>query len=201
MAAFNPVDLTAIKCREATGTLQDFGSLQEPEHGGPSFKIDRLGGGFAIALTIPYEHIEPDGRRWIARLQTARRLGARVEYPQLDLNVGAPGNPTVDGSAAGGTTLPVTGATPRYAVREGQALNVVKGGRSYLYFAAAQTILDGSGEGDILLTTPLRTQLAGGEGINLGKPILEGWLQGDNFSWTLELIRMVGLNFTLKERA
>jgi len=199
--SFDPVDLTDIKCQLAMPGMADYSTLQVPEHGGPIFKVDRLGGGFRIEFHLPPENVEPEGRRLIARFQKAKRFGAVIEYPQVDFRVGAPGDPTVDGGIAGGMMMPVTGGLPKYAVRQGQALNVVKASRSYLYFADAQTILDASGAGELALTTPLRTQLAGGEGVNLRRPIMEGWILGDNFDWPIDRIRMVGLSFTLQERA
>lgn len=195
------IDLTDIKFQAAEPGMPDYGVLQEPILGGITTKIDRIGGGFTMQCTLPPEAMEPDGRRLIARCQMAKRQGAQLEYPQVDFNVGSPGAPTVNGAVAGGMTLPITGATPNYAVRPGQALNIVKAGRTYLYFAAQQTILNGSGAGSIVLTTMLRTQLAGGEAVGLKRPIIEGWIRGENFSWPIDVIRTVGLSFDLVERA
>ncbi|MCW3837801.1 hypothetical protein ACFQ1E_17285 [Sphingomonas canadensis] len=194
------IDLTALKCQAAPVRLIDWGVMQRPSGPGPTARVGRVGTRFGIEYVAPPEEIEPDGRRWIARLQQAKQQGARVLYPQVEFNVGAPGAPTVDGAVSGGMSLPITGAAANYAIREGQALNVVRSGRTYLHFAAAQTILDASGDGTIALTTPLRAVLAGGESVELKNPAIEGWLTGDEFSWTLELARTVGLSFAIEER-
>lgn len=195
------IDLTDLEFRATAPAMPDPGVLQEPVSKGVISKLSRIGGGFRIGIILPAKKFEPHGRRIIARMQMAKLQGAIIRYSQPCFNVGGPGSPTVDGAVAGGMTLPITGATPNYAVVQGQALNVTKSSRTYLYFAGAQVILDASGDGEIPLTTPLRTQLAGGEAVNLGQPCIEGWIEGDNFEWPIDELRMVGLSFTVKERA
>ena len=72
---------------------------------------------------------------------------------------------------------------------------------SFFLFAAAQAVLDGAGAGTIELTRPLRTKLVGGEAVNLAKPVIEGWIEGDNFNWPIDMQRTVGLKFDVVERA
>lgn len=195
------IDLTDLRCNAATPKLLDWAALMEPALGGVTQRVGRLGSRFGIEFGTPAMYIEAEGRRWIARLQRAQREGARVAFPQVDFDVGSPGAPTVNGAHTGGMSLSVTGASPHYGVREGQALNLTVSGRMYLYFAAETAILDASGAGTILLTTPMRTFLAGGEVVGLAKPVIEGWLDGTERSWTLDLARTVGLQFTVTERA
>lgn len=175
--------------------------MHEPPLGGITQRVGRLGSRFSIEFSTPAMLVESEGRRAIALLQQAQRLGGRVLYPQVEFSVGAPGAPVVAGIHTGGTTLAVTGATPRYAIRAGQALNLTVSSRSYLYFAADNVMLDGAGTGSVPLTTPMRTHLAGGGAVNLAAPVVEGWLDGSERSWTLELARTVGLKFTITERA
>ncbi|WP_260928222.1 hypothetical protein [Novosphingobium sp. 9] len=195
------IDLTELKCSGAVPSLMDWAALMEPALGGVTQRVGRLGARFAVQFTSPTMRMEAEGRKWIARLQRAQREGARIAYPQPDFNVGAPGVPSVSGVHTGGTSLLITGATPRYAVREGQALNLVVAGRYYLYFAAGNVKLDSSGTGTIPLTSPMRTHLAGAEAVELAKPVVEGWLDGTERSWTLDVARTVGLSFTVTERA
>lgn len=195
------IDLTDLRCAEATPRLLDWGSTLTPVLGGVSQRLSRRGARFAIDFQLPPMHIEAEGRRTIALLQMAKQQGARLSFPQVGFDVGAPGAPIVDGAVVGGTTLSITGATPRYPIKIGQAFNVEKAGRSPIYFAAAQTILDGDGAGEVLLTTMLRTALVGGETINIAKPVIEGWVDGDEFGWTLAVSRTVGLSLSVTERA
>ncbi|MGE4321921.1 MAG: hypothetical protein AB7E60_02705 [Sphingobium sp.] len=195
-------DLTDLKCQVPEPSMPDYGVLQSPVLNGPSNKIDRLGGGFLIKYSLPPEMMEPDGRRIVARCMLAKRFGAILAYPQVEFAVGTPGNViTVAGAHDGGMAVAITGATPDYAVRLGQALNIIRHGHPYLYFAARQVVLDGSGAGSIPLTTPLRTKLLGAEPVNLVRPVIAGWITGDNFSWPIDMQRTVGLSFDLQERA
>jgi hypothetical protein len=195
------IDLTGLRCRTATPTLLDWASLQEPIIGGVTQRIGRLGSRYSIEFETPTMDMEADGRRAIALLQQAQRLGGRVEYPQPDFRIGAVGVPLADGIHAGGTTVKLKGLTPRYAVRQGQALNLVVAGRYYLYFAADNAVMNSSGAGSMTLTEPLRTELAGNETVELARPVIEGWLDGSSRSWTIDVARTTGLKFTITERA
>lgn len=194
------IDLTDINFRAVEPSMPENGVLQKPVRNGVTSRVNWIGSGFAGALVLPPMRMEPDGRKLIARLQQAKFAGATIAYPQVDFDVGAPGLPTVDGAHAGGTTLSVTGATPGYAVRQGQALNVTKSSRTYLYFAAAQAVLDGGGAGDVTLTTPLRTQLAGGEAVGLAQPVMECWITSEVI-WPINVDRTTGLTISVEERA
>ena len=195
------IDLTGLKCALADMQMLDWGTVLEPPLGGVSQRIDRIGTRFAQSFRTPAMRIEADGRRAIALLQMAKQQGAKVLYPQPDFNIGAPGSPVVSGAHTGGTALAITGAQPNYTVRLGQALSLTVGGRSYLHFAGAETVLNASGAGTITLTTPMRKHLAGAEPVNLAAPVMEGWLAGSELPWTLEISRSVGLEFTVTERA
>ena len=196
------VDLTDVECQLAEPGMPDFGVLQKPVLGGKINKVDRLGGGHTLSYTVPPKMMEPDGRRLVARCQMAKRYGVVLEVPQVEFDVGAPGFDTmVAASAAGGRYVHITGATPRYAVRMGQAFNITRNGHRYLYFAFSQVILDEAGAGTIELTAPLRTKLVGSEPVRLVKPVIEGWIEGDNFNWPIDMQRTTGLTFDVVERA
>jgi hypothetical protein len=195
------VDLTALPCREGDVALLDWAVLQEPALGGVTQRVARLGSRFSFDFQTPKMKLEGDGRRAIALLQLAQRLGGRVAYPQPDFHVGAVGAPLVNGIHTGGTTLALKGLTPNYAVHQGQALSLTVAGRSYLYFAAANAIMDGAGAGSVTLTIPMRTHLAGNEVAELARPVIEGWLAGTERSWTIETARTTGLQFKITERA
>lgn len=195
------IDLTAITGSAGKPKLLDYGSIVKPALGGPAQKLNRLGTRFGFDFeSIPYE-TEGAGRRLIALLQQAKLQGAMIIYPQLDFNIGAPGTTLANGAHSAGTTLNIKGATPHYTVRAGQALNVVKSGRRYLYFSASQETLNGTGQGTITLTTPMRTVLAGDEVIDFKKPRIEGFIEGEEWEWAIEAERLTPIKFYIEERA
>lgn len=204
--AFNPVDLRDIRVQLAEPGMPDPGVLQQPVMGGFTNRIGRLGGGHTAKFTLPPERMEPDGRKLVALGQMAKEYGALFEYPQVDFDVGAPmradGTPiTIVGAHAGGRTVQIADASPGYAVKLGQAFNIERGGLPYLYFAGAETILDDNGAGLLTLTRPLRRKLLGGEPVEIRRPVIAGWIVGDNFSWPIDMQRTVGLTFDVLERA
>ena len=195
------IDLTSFRCAGADWTMLDWASLQQPVFRGVTQRVGRVGTRHALDFSTPAMKIEAEGRRAIAKLKQAQQQGGFVSVPQVDFFVGSPGAPTVNGAHTGGTSLHITGASPAYGVQIDQALNITVAGRRYLYFAAESAVLDASGSGTILLSTPMRTHLAGNEPVELAKPVIEGWLDGNERSWTFDLARTVGLQFTISERA
>ncbi|MED5546132.1 MAG: hypothetical protein VYD90_12855 [Pseudomonadota bacterium] len=195
------IDLTDLKCSVADPTMLEWAALMEPALGGVTQKVARVGTRFSLDFETPDMEYESAGRRTSARLQRAQREGGRVRIRQPGFKVGSPGAPLVSGAHSGGMTLLIEGATPRYAVREGQALNLIVNGRYYLYFASAPALLDGSGAGEIGLTTPMRKHMTGGENVELAKPCIEGWLSGNNLSWQPRTDGNINFAFSVAERA
>lgn len=201
------VDLTDVECQLAEPGMPDYGVLQKPVLGGGRIsKVNRLGGGHILSYTVPPKDMEPDGRKLVARCQMAKRLGVVLPVPQVEFDVGAPmradGTPvTISAATAGGLSVPITGLSPSYAIKMGQAFNILRNGHRYLYFAGAATVTDVNGAGLINLTAPLRSKLLGGETVTIVKPVIEGWIEGDNFSWPIDMQRTTGLQFNVVERA
>jgi hypothetical protein len=195
------IDLTALEIQTASLSLIDNGGELTPPLGGVTQRIDRLGSRHAIAASAPPKVIEPDGRLWISRLKRAKREGGRIAFPQPDLVIGNPGSPQVAGNVAAGSTIPLRNLTPGYQIREGQWLSVTHNGRSYLYSVDGAVTANGSGNATVAITPLLRSQLTAGDAVNLAAPVLEGWLSGEEFAWTLDAAHTVGLQFTVTERA
>jgi hypothetical protein len=195
------IDLTALEIRAAAPTLLDWGGELEPPLGGVTQRIDRLGSRHAISVTVPPKSIEPDGRVWISRIKRAKREGGRIAFPQVEFAVGTPGVPQVASNVAAGSVIPLKGLTAGYEIREGQWLSVIHVGRSYLYSVDTGVTASGGGLASVTVTPMLRSQLSMNDVVNLAEPVLEGWLSGDEFSWTLEEARTVGLQFSVTERA
>lgn len=195
------IDLTALEIQAASPSLLDWGGELVPPLGGVTQRIDRLGSRHSINASAPPKVIEPDGRLWISRLKRAKREGARIAFPQAGFAVGNPGTPQVASNVAAGSAIPLTGLTPGYVICEGQWLSITHSGRSYLYSVDAQVAANGSGNTTVAITPLLRSQLSAGDVVNLAAPVLEGWLSGDEFGWTLDAAHTVGLQFTVTERA
>ncbi|KQM88661.1 hypothetical protein ASE67_02660 [Sphingomonas sp. Leaf23] len=195
------IDLTTAPIAESVPRLLQWGSELTPTLGGVTQRLDRLGSRHGLDVQMPPMRMADEGRRWISRLLLAKQEGGRIAFPQVDFEPGPCGRPTVSIATASGRSIPITGATAYYTVREGQWLSVTHAGRSYLYCATAQVVLNGSGAGAVPVDVLLRSPLSVGDAVELSKPVIEGWLSGDGYEWTLERSRTVGLGFTIVERA
>lgn len=191
------VDLTGLKINGDELIPLTMGGLME------GFSRDdylgRLGDRWAAQVSTPAMHIEPDGRRWSARLNRARKEGAILTIHQPGFSVGIPGSPVVATSTASGRTIPVEGLTPYYAIREGQWFNYIVDGQLYLDQIEQQVIADAAGEAEIDIGNLLRVPLTAGDTISFD-PRIEGWIKGD-FSIPRSVEGVTTFNFLVSEKA
>jgi hypothetical protein len=183
---------------DANVGLQDFGAFLTPGLGGPVQRINRLGDRFRISATMPPMPTKT-GRKWVARLIRGKREGVRMEYPLLDFAPGATGTILINGAAQAGSSLIVDGATPQYVFREGQPFSILTGGKHHLYFVATETVANGSGQATLPLTTMLRRPHADNDPCHFAKPMIEGFVMGDELSWNLSIHHLIGLQFDIAE--
>jgi len=192
------VDLSGLPIRSAEPILQEFGGLLVPALGGPVQRIERPGSRWALRVETPPMPVEPDGRRWSARIARAKRAGALIEIPQPGLTIGNPGAPVVNGSFASGRLIQLGGLAPGYLLREGQWLSFIVGGRRYVDQIVSDVSASAGGIAAIAIQNLLRVPLAGGEQVEVASPKIEGWLE-DNFSFPIDVARMTSFGFTITE--
>ncbi len=178
--------------------LQDFGALLTPSLGGPVQRVNRLGSRFRIAVTMPPMKVK-DARKWISRLVRGKSEGVRMELPLLDFNPGSPGSPLVNGAAQAGSSLILDGFTPNYILREGQPFSILTGGKHHLYLVATETIASGTGTATVPITPSLRRPHLDNDVCNFGKPMIEGFIGGDEFMWSLSIDYLTSLQFDIAE--
>lgn len=185
--------------RSVSARVLDFGGFLEPSSGAQVQRINRPGSRYAVTVNMPPLENRKDGRVWVNRLIKGQQEGARLEYPLLDFYPGTPGNFVVDGAGQSGKSLNIKGGTPNYAFHEGQPFSLEIEGQHYLDFVAATAFADASGEATITLTQMLRAEPADGNALHISKPMIEGFIMGDQISWDIALERMIGLSFEIHE--
>lgn len=185
----------------ATPVYLDKGGITRGGLGAPDQRVNRLGGRFGLAVTMPVLPSAKLGRKWVARLIRAQEEGARMEWPQLDFDVGEPGTVRINGAGQAGSTLAVDGASPGYAFREGQFFSIITGGAHHIYMVTTETLANGSGQASLPIWPPLRVQHADNDLCEFRKPLIEGFVQGDVAQWELQLGNFIGLQFEIYERA
>jgi len=183
----------------AAPALVDFGAFLTPSLGGPVQRVERMGSRFKIAVTMPPMLNPKLGRQWVARLIRGKQEGARMAWPLQGFDPGNPGDIKVASAGAAGRSLPVKAATPNYIFREGQFFSVVVTGRHFLYMVTAETIASATGTATLPIEPMLRVSPPVDAVCWFGKPMVEGFIQGQEFAWEMALANFVGMGFELAE--
>lgn len=184
----------------ATPRMIDMGFVQESV-GGTAVRIERPGNRFEVELSFPPMPAEL-ARAVVARINRAKAIGIRVDYPLLGQGQGAPGNPVVDGTDSGGRTLKLRGLTPGYQVKEGYWLNLIgSDGTRYLHLVTAPAQANATGRATFPVEPPMRIFPGDGFAVNLSRPTIEGSVVSDA-TWGLGLGDIVhGIAITVREAA
>lgn len=182
-------------------SLVDFGGVQRPPLGGEILRLNRLGNRFRVDVGLPPITNRDLGRVVVSRLLRAKTEGLRIEWQLVGIDQGSPGSPLVKGAGQTGSSLECDGFRPGYGVSEGFWLSIETGGQHFLHNVAAPGAADGSGELTLSLTPHMRKSPADNAFIHLQKPMIEGLVVGDEFSWEYSLAHHVGIEFQIEECA
>jgi hypothetical protein len=185
----------------ASAGLIDFGGFLTPGLGGEVQRIDRMGNRFKLAVTMPPMRSVDKGRIFVSRLIRGKTEGVLMEFPLLGFKPGSPGAPVVDGAGQSGRTLVVKDCTPNYVWREGQFFSLIHAGRRYLHNVDEEAICNSSGEVELSISPMLRIEPDDEDVIEAGKPMIEGFVMGEEWSWSMSLEHHINLDFELVERS
>jgi hypothetical protein len=184
---------------DATPSLVDWGAFLTPGLGGPVQRVNRMGSRFKISVSFPPLPSAKEGRIFVRRLVQGKSEGVRMRFPLLDFDPGAPGTIRINGAGQAGSTLVVDGATPNYVAREGQFFSIETSGKHHLYMVAAETIFSNTGTASVPITPMLRRPHLDNDLCHFGKPMIEGFIQGDEIGWNLSVERVISLQFDISE--
>lgn len=178
--------------------LLDYGSIQR---GAASLRVDRAGSRYRLEISFP--PMVPDtSRKFLARLQRAKREGIEIELPLLGVSQGIPGAPVLDGAGQAGTAIALRGLTPGYVVKEGFWLTISEAdGTAYLHSVAETAVADASGEAAVQIEPPLRAPFADGDAVELARPFVQGFVDGDSLAWEVLVNRLIAPSFVMEEYA
>lgn len=182
-------------------TLLDYGITLRPSSGAAVQRIDRPGSRFRMEVSFPPMKADL-ARTFVNRLLKAKREGLRMEVPLLGVSQGSPGSPVVNGANQTGTTISLRGFNPHHAVKEGYWLTLVDAaGDYYLHQCTDPVFVDGSGTATLEIEPPIRAPIPDGATVLLGKPKVQGFIDGE-VTWGMELGNLVtGIGFALEEAA
>lgn len=173
---------------QTTITLKSSAIDQTPYLGGPVQRVGRMGDrwGYAVELRPMFAS---QSRPLIALLMQG--LTSKVLCPIVLQGVDLRGQSDVFASSGAGRTITVSGSMDRKSV--GQFFSLVSNGVRYLH-----QITSISGQ-TVTCNPPLKVVITGGELMEFAEPKIEGFLEGNEQSWTTGLASNVGLSFKVNE--
>lgn len=171
-------------------SLLDYGMVLRPATGAAVLRLNRAGSRYRVSVTFP--PMDPDtAGKFIARFQTAKREGLRIDFPLLDRSQGAPGAPVVNGANPTGTSLPVKRLTAGYAVKEGYWLTLIDAnGNGYLHCVTEAVRASAVGLATLTIEPPIRAPIPDEAVILLAKPTIEGVVV-EEVGWSLSIDKLV----------
>ena len=189
---------------DITYKLNSFASDLTPPLGGQTQRVLRLGSRFSLDLQYPAMPYAI-GQQWLSRLLYAEGYPVAIPFTQRGALLTSPGFLVVDGGAAAplnsGGQLAVHQGTPANTILAGRFFHVLSQatGRRYIHQLIADVTLDAAGSATLGIVPFLRFTPQEGDTVEFVNPILEGFLTGASTSWTLELVRRIGLKFSVME--
>lgn len=188
--------------KEAVPRYVSFGVDQTPTLGGPQSRILRLGDRWAIDVeTYPAEYAE-HGMKYLSRLVRGLKDTVRLAFPEPGVKPRSYGAPVVASAGSSGTSLPVSGLIPGDVIKEGKFFSMIIGGESYLYQVAVEdVVVSGAGAATLQFEPMLRAQPPAGAVVEIEKPMIEGFIQGNEQSWQTSRSKYLPFRFTIMERA
>lgn len=166
-----------------------------PAFGDGEQELLRKGSRYALTFQMPPMRYVTS-MDWDDLMAEGDTVVMKVHQPGFD--TGAPGTPRVNGAGQSGSALVIDGLTNGYVIRKGQFLSVITQGRRFLYRAKASVTASG-GAATVPLRTMLRFPPADNDVVEIAQPMIEGFVR-DLGEWSVGVDRLVGLQFTVRER-
>ncbi|WP_313014670.1 hypothetical protein [Brevundimonas sp.] len=166
-----------------------------PAFGDGEQELLRKGSRYALTFQMPPMRYVTS-MDWDDLMAEGDTVVMKVHQPGFD--TGAPGTPRVNGAGQSGSALVIDGLTNGYVIRKGQFLSVITQGRRFLYRAKASVTVSG-GAATVSLRTMLRFPPADNDVVEIAQPMIEGFVR-DLGEWSVGVDRLVGLQFTVRER-
>ena len=106
----------------------------------------------------------------------------------------------MDGAGQAGKSLDIRGLTSAYAFKEGFWLTITGAdGTSYLHSVSEPAVATAGGLATVQIEPMLREAFIDGAVIELGSPFIEGFIDGDSWSWAVPVNRLIAVAFSVEE--
>lgn len=187
------------KAKVATPKFIDFGGTLSASMGGEDQRLNRLGSRFGAEYSLPPMKAA-QAQVWISRLIRGRKEKVAFYFPQPGVNTYGVTTCLVDGDhVSNAEILNLKSIGGAQAIAEGQFLSIIKGGKRYLYNVTLPN--GGAAAFPIGIQPGLRTSLSSNDVVEIGTPMIEGYVKGDEMSWNIDDAKIYGLQFSIDEAA
>jgi len=184
--------------RIATPALIDKSLTQRSAGPGPTNYIPRKGSRYRVQVTMGPFYSEK-ARDYVADLIAGKSEGIRISYP-LQWSQSGCGALQVDGAGQGGTTLNIKGGTPGFMVRKGFFLSIEdENGQHYLHNVKSPVRIGADGKAALPIKPELRHPFLNNATVHMAKPMVEGFVDGNEWSWELAGDGVTPIVFTIEE--
>jgi hypothetical protein len=192
---------------DATFTLVSKSTEMSGPLGGPTQRVLRVGSRFKVDFQFA-PMVYGDGRQWLARLISGEANPVAIGFPQRGFKPVSPNaagqvvavnGPQTSTTNTGGV-LVIKNATPIFGLLSGQFfhINASVDGRRYLHQVRDDVTTAADGTATLAIQPPLRFVPADGDTLEFVEVMFEGFVTM-NWNWTIEMVRRVGLKFTVTE--
>lgn len=188
--------------RDVSLTLLDFGNTIAPFLGGPEQRINRLGSRYSLAVTMPPMRNAEQGQKFVSRLTRGKSEGVKMKLPLGGVNPGTAaeiGEPKIWVSTSG-RTIRLKGFVEGYTIKEGQMFSVETGGTHYVYMSNTEATVSAGGNVNLEVSPLLRVPHLVDDRVHFLEPMIEGFIEGQDWQWSYALDHTVGIQFTVRER-
>lgn len=178
--------------------IKSYGADFSSPFGGSNQRASRPGDRMMVNVSLPPMEAW-QALPWMAAKAKALSDTVIFSVAQPGVPVMTFGAPKVRANTAAGTTLPINFATNRQIINAGRLFSVVRGAQRYLHMVVADQEIADTGECDLLIRPALRTAYVAGDTIEFADPKIQGFIQGTEAGWAVNVMAHYGLNFQIIE--
>jgi hypothetical protein len=190
---------TTILPVSAEASLMRFGIDLVPPLGGVTQRVSRIGSRFRVALAYP-PMVRTDAEAMLGALASADTAGESVIalFPQ-PAQVDPVGSPLVNGGSQSGSSLICDGFLAGAMIPAGTMISFTKSSRIYLHMVTTAATASGAGAATLAIAPMLRVSPADNAALSIISPQVEGLIEGDTISWSVNSAGHYQIGFSLAE--
>ncbi len=199
------VALPGGKIASATPRFIDRGGILRPSLGGPDQRLDRLGSKWGVQFqTVPMKG--EDARIWSTRLIQGTREKASIKFPQPGVSISATRDYNINGNhVANAEVLTISSGFSDQIGKtfsEGQFFSINTGDERYVHqitVGGTVALVSGANRVDLQIQPPLRRLFNSGVLVEVLAPKIEGYVSGEEATWTVDHAKIYGFSFSIDE--